>query len=347
MCKPLTDPRLHAIRNGKMGRTSRTTSSSLLVKSPLFATSPVADIQRSDFQEAENVSSSGEKKLTRLLSDLHLFDHGQIELKSSLGSGSFCTVYAAKLRSRPHEVLPLLGGEEGQEEKVDSKIDPEDSTNSTDKDLTENIFSETSRTVETPSNIIFARRWAVKRVSQDILEKKDEEDNAQNKLLLEEAESALMQEAFILASTPRHQNIITLLGISNDLLDTPKEGFIVMERLGETLQQRLTKWKLHAKSRHNPTKQFLQRNRKSAIAAEQCLRMRNCALGIASGMRHLHSHQIIYRDLKPSNIGFSREDGTVRIFDFGLAKRYSSESSGRKLTKGCGSVRYMSLGESA
>jgi serine/threonine protein kinase len=42
------------------------------------------------------------------------------------------------------------------------------------------------------------------------------------------------------------------------------------------------------------------------------------AVDIASAVEFLHSKRIIYRDLKPANIGFC-DEGVVKIFDFGLA----------------------------
>ena len=48
-------------------------------------------------------------------------------------------------------------------------------------------------------------------------------------------------------------------------------------------------------------------------------RIESAAIGIARGMEYLHSKGIIYRDLKPQNIGFDLQ-GTVRIFDFGVAR---------------------------
>ena len=36
-------------------------------------------------------------------------------------------------------------------------------------------------------------------------------------------------------------------------------------------------------------------------------------------MKHLHSHKIVFRDLKPQNVGMTME-GTFVLFDFGLAK---------------------------
>lgn len=47
---------------------------------------------------------------------------------------------------------------------------------------------------------------------------------------------------------------------------------------------------------------------------------------VCSGLYYLHSLEkpIIYRDLKPSNI-ILKEDGNIKLIDFGIAKRYNKE----------------------
>jgi len=67
------------------------------------------------------------------------------------------------------------------------------------------------------------------------------------------------------------------------------------------------------------------------------------ALQIAAAMKYLHSHSIMFRDLKPANIGFDVR-GDVKLFDFGLA-RVMSESGDSNIDvydmSGAGSPRYM------
>jgi serine/threonine protein kinase len=40
---------------------------------------------------------------------------------------------------------------------------------------------------------------------------------------------------------------------------------------------------------------------------------------IASALSYLHEHGVIYRDLKPGNIGFDA-NSVVKLFDFGLSR---------------------------
>lgn len=56
---------------------------------------------------------------------------------------------------------------------------------------------------------------------------------------------------------------------------------------------------------------------------------------VCSGMYYLHSLEppIVYRDLKPSNI-ILMEDGSVKLIDFGIAKRYSREIDADELALG-------------
>lgn len=56
---------------------------------------------------------------------------------------------------------------------------------------------------------------------------------------------------------------------------------------------------------------------------------------VCSGLYYLHSLDtpIVYRDLKPSNI-ILMEDGSVKLIDFGIAKRYSREIDADEMALG-------------
>ncbi len=55
-------------------------------------------------------------------------------------------------------------------------------------------------------------------------------------------------------------------------------------------------------------------------------KLKSIMMQVCSGLYYLHSLNppIIYRDLKPSNI-ILKKDGTVKLIDFGIAKRYSRD----------------------
>jgi serine/threonine protein kinase len=151
--------------------------------------------------------------------------------------------------------------------------------------------------------------YALKRLDKDI------EDPA----ALVIAAADLIFEAKILSEIPHHENIIRLHAVSTGFWDKPQEGFLILEQMVETLHDRLALW-----------------SRKPTRNAQA--RMSQIAPGIARAMEFLHKNRVIYRDLKPQNVGLDAK-GNVRLLDFGLS-RFHVEGQ-RKLTGRTGSVRYM------
>lgn len=139
-------------------------------------------------------------------------------------------------------------------------------------------------------------------------------------------------EAHLLSNIiPPHDHIIRIYGISSNLYDThcknDDDVFIVLEQLDCTLACSIKKWKVER--RHNisllhPWEKILQKVSCTRRPIDVILRLEHkrvikIGLGIAKALQHLHKYGILYRDLKPSNVGID-QTGNVRIFDFDLSR---------------------------
>lgn len=118
--------------------------------------------------------------------------------------------------------------------------------------------------------------------------------------------------------------------------------FILLDRLYETLDRRLNnKWKREVTKASGLFWGCCANKDKLKDLWEERL---GVALNLATAIQYLHGNGIIYRDLKPDNIGFDL-NGVVKLFDFGLAKDLTEETRVEdglyQLTGNTGSLRYM------
>ena len=136
-----------------------------------------------------------------------------------------------------------------------------------------------------------------------------------------------------LMSRMDHPNVLRLRAIATKGLDSFAEMsrldgfFIVVDRLRQTLTDKVERWERQTKFAKNRMVKtiiggFSKRTRRVSLEKLKV------SFDIASGLEYLHKNRIIYRDLKPENIGIDLR-GNTRIFDFGLA---------RQLPPGCGDV---------
>lgn len=172
------------------------------------------------------------------------------------------------------------------------------------------------------------RTFAIKKLKQSVRINREE---------LALCSADLAAETAILANLD-HENIIALRGIQKgNMLELLKDGsfFIALDPLAETLEDRIQRWR---------KKSILQKF--SGRKAEITRRIKDVALGIAKGIEYLHSKGVIYRDLKPANVGFDIVNDKIKIFDFGLARvtlchHGSNTSMFKHMTRKIGTPKYM------
>lgn len=160
--------------------------------------------------------------------------------------------------------------------------------------------------------------------------------------------SDLATEAIFLA-TLSHPNIIKLHAVTAGSVESCVSGgkdagyFIVIDRLVDTLEEKLDAWRTQMEQ--SPPSLFYRLSKEYKETQKDLLMQRlQFALDLAAVLDYLHGLNIAYRDLKPDNIGFDTT-GVLKIFDFGLAREQKDvdrQSDGNyKMTGHTGSRRYM------
>lgn len=141
-----------------------------------------------------------------------------------------------------------------------------------------------------------------------------------------------------------HPNIICMRAIANS---DPHETkfFVILDRLVMTLDRKFNQWRREVGENSGYWMgPFGYCCAKEHFLYKTWLERLTASRDIANAIFFLHNKSIIYRDLKPDNLGFD-VSGALKLFDFGLAKRMDTaeESSDGMylLTGNTGSLRYM------
>eukprot|EP00545_Synedropsis_sp_CCMP1620_P000646 CAMPEP_0119011142 /NCGR_PEP_ID=MMETSP1176-20130426/5482_1 /TAXON_ID=265551 /ORGANISM="Synedropsis recta cf, Strain CCMP1620" /LENGTH=532 /DNA_ID=CAMNT_0006963919 /DNA_START=88 /DNA_END=1686 /DNA_ORIENTATION=- len=304
--------------SNKNNKSHHSSTNKAQAQAAVFVSGPAEHMCRVAGKEASRYGKDFEKHSTlahtqtRKVTELRWSD---LEVGKLLGTGAFCHVYEAVLKPPP-----TTAQREQAEELEDDSSDVWDLMNRSGIDPEASVAA-------SPGNNSNDREahgaFAIKQLDPHFLKGKND---------FADCAIDLIMEAKILACL-HHPNIIKLHAVTAGSISkvfTNRQGgyFLLLDRLNaDSLTERIREWadgEITA-SRHERAKRLEDR-------------LKTVALGISEGMKYLHKNMVIYRDLKPSNIGFARS-GEVKLYDFGLAREILDD--GRKMTGYTGSARYM------
>jgi len=141
-----------------------------------------------------------------------------------------------------------------------------------------------------------------------------------------------------------HKNILSIRGWASNGIESYSSGehsgyFLILDRLHDTLADRIKRWREDNLERAEKLGRLSIQN--NGTSSDELLSRTKVARQIASALKYLHSKNIVFRDLKPNNVGFDVFDN-VKIFDFGLAREMPSEYFAAKKRNDDDGVYHMS-----
>lgn len=174
-------------------------------------------------------------------------------------------------------------------------------------------------------------RYCIKALSPDVIA---------DKILFVQGVTDMATETMFLSAIS-HPHIVTMRAFGANGMLKPNY-FIVLDRLYDTLEARIPKWRVQSKRAKSVVNKM---RRKSIGKLDELMETKlRYAYDLTGAFEYLHKKGLVYRDLKPENVGFNIRDDIV-LFDFGLAREIQDgdkvTDNTWKLTGETGSLRYM------
>ena len=296
-----------------------------------------------------------------------------ISVGALIASGSFASVYKVsinttftpplKFAQAFHTGIHSSGcGNEDVDTSGDGLLDELDAYETDEALITPCLITSSHHSYHSLTSLPMSQKpYALKRLNSIVLDIPPKMNHGIKGMIFE---ARLLSQILPLQQGRAHPNIVSMIGMSPNFMNDPVNGFLILEYLNETLENRLMRWMDRQTMMMNYERHRNEQNhhnlfschrlfdthhhnqRRCTTLKEQLTRTKYVGYGIANAMKYLHEHHVLYRDLKPSNVGFD-ERGTVKLFDFDLSRQFQcdgNDGSGtsKQLTPCIGSLRYMS-----
>jgi serine/threonine protein kinase len=246
-------------------------------------------------------------------------DRDQIQVGDMLGRGSFSIV---------SEVTGLhLSGVPAKQDSKEHDDNDSSSHNMCMSTVLSSIYGDDKEELDLSTN---ARQYAIKHLRPDLISKSGDPEHFQA------AAADLLMEARYLAAFD-HPGILKLRAVAcGGAAAFQSAGgrydgfFIITDRLKGTLKDKILEWQCiqqeeslleclqvqeswDKESPEDPLSEF--RNGPQRVLLEKL----DLALQLSQALLYLHDQRIIFRDLKPQNIGLTA-DNRIQLFDFGFCR---------------------------